>query len=61
MRSSSRAAQANGPHERLMERVTLVEASAEDEVPFWTDANGGRHYSGLLTSRESIDTPLGHS
>lgn len=44
-----------------MERVTLVEPSEEDEVPFWADANGERHYSVLLTSRESIDTPLGYS
>ena len=49
------------PHERLMERVTLVDPSEQDEVPFWTDANGERHYSVLLSSRESIDTPLGYS
>lgn len=49
------------PHERLMERVTLLEASQEDEVPFWADANGRRHYRVMLTSRESIDTPLGYS
>ena len=47
------------PHERLMERVTLVDPSEENEVPFWADANGARHYSVMLTSRESIDTPLG--
>ncbi len=49
------------PHERLMERVTLIEASAEDEVPFWVDGDGQRHYGMLLTSREAIDTPLGYS
>ena len=49
------------PHERLMERVTLVDASEEDEVPFWLDANGERHYSVMLTTRESIDTPLGYA
>ena len=49
------------PHERLMERVTLVDPSEEDEVPFWTDANGERHYGVLLTSRQAIDTPLGYS
>ncbi len=49
------------PHERLMERVTLVDPSEQDEVPFWADANGVRHYSVMLTSRESIDTPLGYS
>ena len=48
------------PHERLMERVTLVEPSEEDEVPFWTDDGGERHYSVLLTSRDAIDTPLGY-
>ena len=49
------------PHERLMERVTLVEASEEDEVPFWLDADGERHYSVMLASQESINTPLGYS
>lgn len=49
------------PHERLMERVTLVDPSEEDEVPFWTDDKGKRHYSVLLTSRQAIDTPLGYS
>ena len=49
------------PHERRMERVTLVDRSAEDEVPFWEDASGKRHYSVLLTSQEAIDTPLGYS
>ena len=49
------------PHERHMERVTLVEASAEDEVPFWEDASGERHYSVLLTSEEEINTPRGYS
>ena len=49
------------PHERLMERVTLVEASEVDEVPFWRDADGQRHYSLRRTSREHIDTPLGYA
>ena len=49
------------PHERLMERVTLVDASEEDEVPFWLDASGERHYSVMLASQESINTPLGYS
>ena len=49
------------PHERLMERVTLVDPSQEDEVPFWQDADGERNYSVMLTTRESIDTPLGYS
>ena len=49
------------PHERLMERVTLVDPSEENEVPFRVDPKGQRHYSVLLTSRESIDTPLGYS
>ncbi|MCY3622655.1 MAG: TauD/TfdA family dioxygenase [Gammaproteobacteria bacterium] len=49
------------PHERLMERVTLVDPSEEDEVPFWLDANGERHYSVMLASREAIDTPLGYA
>ena len=49
------------PHERRMERVTLVDQCAEDEVPFWADASGKRHYSVLLTSQEAIDTPLGYS
>lgn len=49
------------PHERLMERVTLVDPSEDDEVPFWTDHNGKRHYSVLLTSRQAIDTPLGYA
>ena len=46
------------PHERLMERVTLVDRSKEDEVPFWQDAQGIKHYSKRLASQESIDTPL---
>ena len=49
------------PHERLMERVTLVDPSPDDEVPYWADDAGERHYSVLHTSRESIDTPLGYS
>lgn len=49
------------PHERLMERVTLIDPSEEDEVPFWVDGDGQRHYSVLLATREAIDTPLGYS
>lgn len=49
------------PHERRMERVTLVDPSPDDEVPFWADDSGKRHYSVMLTSREAIDTPLGYS
>ena len=49
------------PHERRMERVTLVDPSPEDEVPFWQDASGERHYSTLLTSEEAINTPRGYS
>ena len=49
------------PHERRMERVTLIDPSAEDEVPFWLDGDGKRHYGMLLASQESIDTPLGYA
>lgn len=48
------------PHERLMDRVTLVDRSIEDEVPFWQDENGERHYSERLASQESIDTPINY-
>ena len=48
------------PHERRMERVTLVDPSPDDEVPFWEDATGKRHYSVLLTSEKAINTPLGY-
>lgn len=47
------------PHERKMERVTLLDPSQEDECPFWSDADGKRHYSVLLTSEDAISTPLG--
>jgi taurine dioxygenase len=46
------------PHERKMERVTLLDRSEADEVPFWSDGDGNRHYSVLLTSEEEISTPL---
>ena len=49
------------PHERKMERVTLLEPVTEDEVPFWLDAEGNRHYGELLTSEEEISTPIGMS
>ncbi|MCY4095078.1 MAG: TauD/TfdA family dioxygenase [Gammaproteobacteria bacterium] len=49
------------PHERKMERVTLVDRSEEDEVPFWKDENGERHFSVRLATQESIDTPLGYA
>jgi len=47
------------PYERHMERVTLLDPSQEDEVPFWVDPNGQRQYSALLTSTEAMDTPIG--
>ena len=46
------------PHERNMERVTLVDPSAVDELPFFEDDDGRRHYSELLTSEESLATPI---
>ena len=49
------------PHERKMERVTLVDRSEDDEVPFWQDENGERHNGMRLASQESIDTPLGYA
>ncbi|MCY4128774.1 MAG: TauD/TfdA family dioxygenase [Gammaproteobacteria bacterium] len=49
------------PHERKMERVTLVDRSEDDEVPFWLDENGERHYGKRLASQESIDTPLSYA
>jgi len=49
------------PHERKMERVTLLEPNAEDEVPFWLDAEGNRHHGQVLTSEAEISTPLGMS
>ena len=49
------------PHERKMERVTLIEPSEDDEVPFRVDANGERHYGALLTSEEELATPVGRS
>ena len=49
------------PHERKMERVTMIEPQEEDEVPFWQDAAGQRHYATLLTSEEELATPVGRS
>ena len=49
------------PYERKMERVTLVARSEADEVPFWEDENGKRHYGVRLASQESIDTPPGYA
>lgn len=46
------------PHDREMERVTLLDRSPEDEIPFWEDANGVRHYGELLTTEEEISTPV---
>ena len=46
------------PHERRMERVTLVDPSPENELPFWQDENGKRHYSTRIASQEEIDTPV---
>lgn len=47
------------PHERRMERVTLLDRSLDDEIPFWQDANGNRHHGRVLTTEEAISTPLG--
>jgi taurine dioxygenase len=47
------------PHERKMERVTLLDASPADEVPFFEDDSGTRHYSVMLASEREISTPLG--
>lgn len=49
------------PHERKMERVTLVDRSEENEIPFWQDADGVKHYSERLATRESIDTGIGYA
>ena len=49
------------PHERFMERVTLVDPAEENEVPFWEDEDGQRHYGERLASQESIDTPLNYA
>ena len=46
------------PHTRRMERVTLVDPNEQDEVPFWEDSNGVRHYSKLLTTPEAMNAPL---
>ncbi len=48
------------PYERRMERVTLVDPNPEDEVPFWQDEDGTRHYGERVASREAIDTPIGY-
>ena len=45
------------PHERKMERVTLLDPEEANEVPFWEDASGERHYSVLLTTEEELATP----
>ena len=47
------------PHERRMERVTLVDRAEQDEIPFWEDADGNRHYSELLISEQELGTPVG--
>lgn len=49
------------PHERRMERVTMVDPSEADEMPFWQDGEGVRHYSVLLTTEESLATPVGRA
>lgn len=49
------------PHERKMERVTLLDKLEANEVPYWEDTVGNRHYSERLASQESIDTPLGYA
>ena len=47
------------PHERMMERVTLLDPAEEEEVPYWVDDQGMRHHSVLLTSEEELATPIG--
>ena len=49
------------PHERRMERVTLLDPDEANEVPFWEDADRERHYSVLLTSEEELATPIGRA
>lgn len=49
------------PHERKMERVTLIDRSEQDELPFWEDAKGARHYSEPLVSEETLATPIGEA
>lgn len=46
------------PYERKMERVTLLDRNPEDEVPFYLDDNGVRHYGEVLTSEAEISTPV---
>ena len=46
------------PHERRMERVTLIDRSEDNEVPFWQDENGERQYGELLATEESLDAPI---
>ncbi len=47
------------PHERKMERVTLVDPDPEHELPFWQDASGERHYSERLVTETEMATPVG--
>ena len=49
------------PHDRFMERVTLLDRNEDNEVPFWIDVQGDRHYGRILTSEEEISTPIGGS
>ena len=49
------------PHDRFMERVTLLDRNEDNEVPFWRDVQGERHYGRILTSEEEISTPIGGS
>ena len=49
------------PHDRFMERVTLLDRNEDNEVPFWLDVQGERHYGRILTSEEEISTPIGGS
>ena len=49
------------PHDRFMERVTLLDRNEDNEVPFWIDLLGERHYGRVLTSEEEISTPIGGS
>jgi hypothetical protein len=47
------------PHERLMERVTLLDKCENNEIPFWTDASGERHHGVALVTEAELATPIG--
>ena len=46
------------PYERKMERVTLLDRSPDDEVPFYLDDNGVRNFGEILTSEAEISSPV---